>query len=112
MILVIYVVSLVITITVMHELLHIVGYQLFGIPWKLKIICKRQIPIAFAVDSEYFAGTFRNLNKFKQAQYTIIAGFPYLIIFPLCVYMGNQIPVIGWGFGVAHMINWPLEYGI
>ena len=104
--------AFVITITILHELLHVVGYQLFKIPWRFKIITKQQIPIAFAIESDHFAGSFRNLGKAKQTQYSIIAGLPYVLIFPLCVLWSQEIAVIGVSVGVVHAINWPLEYGI
>lgn len=112
MLLVLYVTAFVITVTILHELLHVLGYQIFKIPWKFKIMTKYGMPIAFAVESDYFAGTYRSLSKIKQSQYSIIAGMPYVLIFPLCVWWGDQIAMVGWSVGVMHAINWPLEYGI
>jgi len=106
-------VGIVACVVVAHEALHLLGYQLFGIKARFKIIWWHRFPYAFAVESDYFAGTYKSLPANKRAQYSIIAGMPYVVILPICVYWSySDIPIVGWLVGVAHIINWPLEYGI
>jgi hypothetical protein len=101
------------TVVVLHETLHILGYQLYKIKCKVKMIWWHRIPIAFAVESDYFAGTYSSLPADKRVKYAVIAGLPYTVIIPLCVYwMFIAHPIIGASIGIAHLINWPLEYGV
>lgn len=101
-------------LTLIHEGLHIIGFNYYGIPFKWAVFKKYHIPLGVALNSPYFEGSFKDLSKYKQKQYFIIALLPYLFFVPFFYFVScsSDIYVAMYGYLglITHFLNLPLEF--
>ncbi len=108
-----FILLMVVWVTCLHESLHIVGFKLLNIRYKVTIIKKWHIPVAISLDSDSFKGDFLKMDQATQLRYAIVAVLPYLVIVPLFMYLsefGLVIALISLIIILTHGINFYLEF--
>lgn len=108
-----FILLVVIWVTCLHESLHIIGFWLLKIKYKVSIITKWHVPIAISLDSDRFKGEFLDMDRTTQARYAIVAVLPYLVIVPLFLYLsefGLVLRLVSLIIIVTHGINFYLEF--
>jgi len=108
-----FILIMVIWVTCLHETLHIVGFKLLKIKYKVTIVKKWHIPVAISLDSETFKGDFLKMDQTTQLRYAIVAVLPYFIIVPLFLYLsefGLVMALISLIIILTHGINFYLEF--
>jgi len=110
----VYMLIAIVPFIVLHELLHISVFKAYEIPFNVKLLKVKNIPLGIALYSNYFKGGFRRFNRNKKIQYTNIALAPYPVIFLLCalLLMSNNIFICSLAIAIfiSHLINLPLEF--
>ena len=108
-----FILIMVIWVTCLHETLHIVGFKLLNIRYKVTIIKKWHIPVAISLDSDTFKGDFLKMDQATQLRYAIVAVLPYLVIVPLFMFLsefGLVMALISLIILFTHGINFYLEF--
>jgi len=108
-----FILIVVIWVTCLHESLHIVGFVLLKIKYKVTIVKKWHIPVAISLDSDTFKGDFLKMDQATQLRYAIVAVIPYFIIVPLFLYLsefGLVMALISLIIILTHGLNFYLEF--
>ena len=103
----------IIWVTCLHEALHIIGFYLLKIKFRVSIITKWHVPMAISLDSETFKGDFLSMDRQTQLRYAIVAVLPYFVIVPLFLYLsefGLVLRLMSLIIVTTHGINFYLEF--
>lgn len=97
----------------LHECLHIAGFLILRMEYRVSLIYKWHIPMAISLDSKEFSMDFTKMDRPTKRRYTFVALIPYTVIFPLFMALsgfGIVLRLVSAMILLMHALNLGLEF--